>query len=255
VNWTLLTWFGISLVLLRFVERWIHRHLQGTMLLLIGDADMATILYALPLLPGVILHEVSHALAARLLGVRVGSISVQPARVEGRIRLGSVPVAKTDILRASLIGLAPLLTGTGVILLIGHWAFNMDAIRSAILAQDWRQAGQGVTSLLKAVDAWIWAYVIFTVSNTMTPSQADRQGWLGIALFVALITGLIWLVGLGPAIWANIATQLSLSLTWLATALSLTLIVDVPFVAAIMLMERILERIRRERVDYTTPTS
>jgi hypothetical protein len=189
------------------------------------------------------------------LGVRVGGISVQPERVKGRIRLGSVPVEKTDIVRASLIGLAPLLTGTGVILLIGHWAFNMDVIRSAILAQDWRQAGRGIASMLKAVDAWIWAYVIFTVSNTMTPSQADRQGWLGITLFVALITALIWLVGLGPAIWANVAAQLSLSLTWLTTALSLTLIVDVPFVATIMLMERTLERIRRERVDYTTPAA
>ncbi len=255
MNWTLLLWFGVSLALLRFAERWIHRHLQGVMLLLTGDADIATILYALPLLPGVILHELSHALAARLLGVRVGGISVQPERVKGRIRLGSVPVEKTDIVRASLIGLAPLLTGTGVILLIGHRAFNMDVIRSAILAQDWRQAGRGIASMLKAVDAWIWAYVIFTVSNTMTPSQADRQGWLGIALFVALITALIWLVGLGPAIWANVAAQLSLSLTWLTTALSLTLIVDVPFVATIMLMERALERIRRERVDYTTPAT
>ena len=57
MNWTLLLWFCGTLVALRFVERWIHRHLQGTMLLLTGDSDIATVLYALPLLPGVILQR------------------------------------------------------------------------------------------------------------------------------------------------------------------------------------------------------
>ncbi|MEE8389241.1 MAG: M50 family metallopeptidase, partial [Anaerolineae bacterium] len=80
MDWTPFLWLTAALALLLLVERWIHRHLQGVMLLLTGDSEIAVMLYALPLLPGIILHELSHAFAALLLGVRVGRISIRPKR-------------------------------------------------------------------------------------------------------------------------------------------------------------------------------
>ncbi|HID89541.1 MAG TPA: hypothetical protein EYP52_07520, partial [Anaerolineae bacterium] len=103
--------FVAALVPLLIVERWIHRHLQGVALLLTGDPEMAVWLYALPLLPGVLLHEMSHALTAWFLGVRVGRVSVLPRRQGDRIQLGFVPVERAGPAQTAVIGLAPLVVG------------------------------------------------------------------------------------------------------------------------------------------------
>ncbi len=250
MDWTSLLWLAATLAILLLTERWIHRHLQGVMLLLTGDPETAVVLYALPLLPGILLHELSHALAAILLGARVGRLSICPKRAGQRVQLGFVPVEKTDVVRASLIGLAPLLAGSGTILLIGYWAFGIGTVGSAFVAGDRANLAAGLLGALQASDAWIWTYAIFTVSNTMLPSRADRQGWTPVILFLLLIGVLIWAVGLGPAIVESLAQPLTTALRWLATMCALTIAVDLPFVLLIALGERLLERVKGVQVEY-----
>jgi hypothetical protein len=250
MNWTPLLWLAVTLALLLLVERWIHRHLQGVMLLLTGDSQVAVLLYALPLLPGIILHELSHALAAILLGVRVGRMSIRPQLSGRRVQLGFVPVEKTDVVRASLIGLAPLLAGSGVILLIGYLVFDAGGMGTALAAGDWANLAAGLQRALRAPDAWLWAYVIFAVSNTMLPSRADRQAWTPVLLFLLLIGVLIWVTGLWPAIVQGLAEPLTTALRWLGTMCALTIAIDGPFMLAIALGERLLERAKGVQVDY-----
>jgi len=250
MNWTLLFWLAGTLALLLLVERWIHRHLQGVMLLLTGDPEVAVVLYALPLLPGILLHELSHALAAILLGVRVGRISIRPKRAGQRVQLGFVPVERTDVVRASLIGLAPLLAGSAAILLIGYGVFGIGTVRTALVAGDWANLAAGLLGAPKAPDAWIWAYVVFAVSNTMLPSRADRQAWTPVLLFLLLIGVLIWAAGLWPAIVEGLSEPLTMALRWLATTCALTIAVDLPFMLLVALGERVLERVKGVRVEY-----
>jgi len=250
VSWTPFLWLAVTLTLLLLVERWIHRHLQGVMMLLAGDLDVATVLYALLLLPGIILHELSHAVAAILLGVRVGRISIRPKRAGQRIQLGFVPVERTDVVRASLIGLAPLLVGSGVILLIGYMVFELGTVRTAFSARDLTSLTGGVRRVLGAPDAWLWAYVIFAVSNTMLPSRADRQAWTPVILFLLLVGALVWVAGLGPAIVEGVSAPLVTSLHWLTAMYAFTIMVDAPFVLLIALGERLLERVKGVRVEY-----
>lgn len=246
----MLLWLAAALALLLLMERWIHRHLQGAMLLLTGDLDMAAVLYALPLLPGIVIHEFSHAFAAMLLGVRVGRISIRPKRAGQRIQLGFVPVERTDAVRASLIGLAPLLVGSAAILLIGYLVFGIGTLGSALETGDWTDMAAGFVAVSRASNAWLWAYVVFTVSNTMLPSRADRQAWTPVILFLLLIGVLSWVVGLWPAIVEALSRPLTTALHWLATMCTLTVAVDVPFVALLWLMERLLERAKGMRVEY-----
>ena len=250
MNWTSLLWLAVTLVLLFLVEHWIHRHLQGLMLLLTGDPQVAVWLYALPLLPGIFLHELSHALAAILLGVRVGRMSIRPQLAGQRVQLGFVPVEKTGVVRASLIGLAPLLAGSAVILLIGYGVFDIGTMGPALAAEGLADLAAWARKALDAPDAWLWVYVVFAVSNTMLPSRADRQAWAPVLLFLLLIGVLIWVAGLWPAIVQGLAEPIATALRWLVTMCGLTIAADLPFMLVIALGERILERAKGLRVEY-----
>lgn len=250
MDWTPFLWLAATLALLLLIERWIHCHLQGVMLLLTGDPELAVVLYALPLLPGVLLHEFSHALAAILLGVRVGRISIRPKRSGQRVQLGFIPVQKTDVVRASLIGLAPLLTGNVAILLIGYRVFGVGTVGTVLATGYWANLTAGLLRALKAPDAWLWAYVIFAVSNTMLPSRADRQAWTPVLLFLLLSGVLVWATGLGPAVVEGLAEPLTTALRWLTTMCALTIAVDLPFILLLALVERLLERVKGMRVEY-----
>jgi hypothetical protein len=247
-----LPWLGlaVTLVLLLVIERWIHRHLQGTMLLLVGDREIAVVLYALPLMPGIVLHEISHALTARLLGVRAGRISIGPRLADERIQLGFVPVEETDFVRASLIGLAPLLAGTAVILLIGYSVFDIGVMQQGFVNGDWAGVAKGLAETAKAPDVWLWLYLIFAVSNTMLPSESDREAWMPILLFMVLVAVLAWLAGLGPKIVDYLDRPLDLAALWLMAMYLFTIVADLPFVLLIALLERVLGRLKGVRVEY-----
>jgi hypothetical protein len=249
-NWGSLFWLAAALVLLLLIERWIHRHLQGVMLLLTSDPEIAVALYALPLLPGILLHELSHALAAILLGVRIGRISVRPKLTGQRVQLGFIPVERTDAVRASLIGLAPLLIGSLAILLIGYGVFGIGAMEAALTTRDWAAALAWLAGMLKARDAWLWAYAVFAVSNTMLPSRADRQAWAPVLLFLLLVGVIAVIAGLGPALVSGLAAPLGTALRWLAAMCTLTLLVDLLFALPVALVERLLERMKGMKVDY-----
>ena len=250
MSWVPLLGLAVTLVLLVLVERWIHRHLQGAMLLLTGDREIAVILYALPLMPGILLHEVSHAVMARLLGVRVGRVSVRPRLTKERIQLGFVPVEETDPVRASLIGLAPLLTGSAVILLIGYLGFGIGGVQRALTDGAWMRLVTHLVGVMKAPDVWIWAYVIFAISNTMLPSQSDRESWAPVVMFLALALALAWFAGLGPKIIERLGPGLDLATRWLTAMYGFTIVADVPFLLLILIVEWAIGRMRGLRVEY-----
>jgi hypothetical protein len=250
MTWIPLAGLAVTLVLLVLVERWIHRHLQGTMLLLTGDREIAVVLYALPLMPGILLHEVSHALVAKLLGVRVGRVSVRPKLKDERIQLGFVPVEETDIVRSSLIGLAPLLTGSAVILLIGYLSFGIGGLQRAFVDGGWASLIARVIELVRTPDVWLWAYFIFAISNTMMPSQSDRESWTPVILFLVLAAALIWFAGLGPSIIERLGQPLQLATRWLVAVYGLTMIADLPFMGLIALIEWAVGRVKGIRVEY-----
>ncbi|MGD2164424.1 MAG: hypothetical protein PVH50_02725 [Anaerolineae bacterium] len=250
MSWFPLLGLAATLALLLLVERWIHRHLQGAMLLLTGDREMAVVLYALPLMPGVLLHEISHALVAKLLGVGVGRVSVRPRLANERIQLGFVPIEETDPVRASLIGLAPLLTGSAVILLIGYLFFGIGGLQRAIVDEAWPSLITHFVEMVKVPDVWLWVYLIFAISNTMLPSESDREPWAPIVLFLALAVALAWFAGLGPTIIERLDHPIQLATRWLTTTFGFTLMADLPFMVLIALVERGLGRVRGLHVDY-----
>jgi len=247
-DWGPLLWLLVTLVPLFLLKRWINRHVQGLGLLLVGDNDLAMFLYFVLFLPGILLHELSHWLMAKLLGVRTGQVSIWPSRRKaGRpMRLGAVKVEQTDPVRNSLIGLAPLVSGTLVILLIGDWILGLKTIPSGA----WPRLWENLAAYIQVPDFWLWLYLIFAVSNAMLPSETDRQSWQPVLIFWGGVVVLLYLVGWIPHIPEAVVQWLLTASGYLACAFGLTIGVDVLFSIIIAVLERLLMALRGVRVEY-----
>jgi len=248
-----LLWFVVVLVALVNVVRWIHRHMHGIAFLLTGNPEMALVLYSLPLLPGVVLHELSHTVMAALLRVRTSGFTVIPRRDKnGHVALGSVMVEKVDVVRASLIGVAPLLLGSTAVALIGQRVFGVPDLSGAITNGDGQAILSAFNRFFQIPDALVWLYLIFAISNAMLPSPSDRETWPPVVLFIVGVALLAAVADRGDILQA-LAEPVGAGITWLTAAFTLTLAIDVPVMALIFLLERGTEQIVGRRVQYSAP--
>jgi len=241
--WTALLWPATLFILLLLLKRWLSRHLQGLVLLFSGDQQTAISLYYLVLLPGIVLHELSHVLAAQLVGIKTKRISLRPTAKRGRrVRFGAVTIKASDPIRETWIGLAPLLTGSAIILCLARWQFGLAP--APVLYPDL------LLSCLQAPDAWLWIYLVFAISNAMLPSESDRQPWRPILLFLALLLGTLFISGWAPRIPTEVKQWSINAASHLTLAFGLALGVDVFFAALIFVLEKTGERILHRHVEY-----
>ena len=245
-------WFVLALLMLVLIQKWIHKHLHGVAYLLTGHADAALMLYALPLLPGVALHEIAHALMASLLGVKSANLTIIPSRQpDGHVRLGSVQVERVDAVRASVIGLAPLLFGSAAVLLISVLQFGVSSLGDAVRSDNVGAVIASLGNVLSAPDAWVGLYFLFAIANAMVPSPADRETWPPVILFSGVMLSAALLFGWNSAV-EGVGAIIGDMLRWLAAAFTITLMVDLPFVVLIWLSEQTVGRVKGQRVAYTT---
>ena len=249
--WPLLILF-CALVLL---TRWITKHIQGIGLLLTEDGQIALFVYFCLIMPGVVVHELSHAVSAWMLGVRVRRLNIgiktRRGRKKGSVALGSVETVSADPFRSSLIGLAPLIAGSAVVLLIGNQVFGLRSFVFSDLGRLWAE----LQSIYRTPDFWLWIYAVFAVSNAMLPSAADRHAWgtaliyLGILAVFIYLTGLVEFLNSGSlaiavASWVRQAID---QLTW---AFGITVAVDLIIVAILWIAERTLGLLGFGRLEY-----
>jgi hypothetical protein len=249
-----IVWVAISLGVLVIIQRWIHTHLHGIALLLMGKPERAVILYALILLPGVFLHEFSHWLAATLMGVRTGTFSLIPRiQDDGTVQLGYVEYYKGRTLgpvRESIIGGAPLLVGTAVILLIGYRIFGVTDLALAIQSGKIDILSSALGTVYQTNDYLIWLYLLFAISNAMIPSQSDRRPWRAFLLTMLGIGLLLYLLGVFNLIMNELIEPTTVVFGYLGLALSMAIGVDLLFMAIIAAVEGIISRIKGISVVY-----
>jgi len=245
--WTVVLWTAAALALMWLLQEQLHRHMQGLVLLLTGDDRVVAVVHFLLLLPGIVVHELSHWLAARLLGVRCGPISLGPQRKRGQqIRFGSVQIGRTDAFRESLIGVAPLVIGTALVLALARWGFGL--VPTAELRPALWPAR--LLRCLQASDAWLWVYLIFAVANAMLPSASDRRAWRVFGLYLALVLAVAYaLIGIPRGSEAYLAWG-ARALAYLAAAFSLTAAIDIGALAVILLGEWLIGLLTGRRVEY-----
>ena len=231
------------LVPLILLQRLLHREIQAVFLILTRDVRLTMGIFSMLFLPGVFLHELSHYLMAKILGVRTGNFSIFPQSLpDGRLQLGYVETAKSDVVRDSLIGAAPIIVGTLFVAYIAIYRLEMrvlwDVFRNGQLDLFW----MGVRALPQVRDFYLWFYLVFAVSSTMLPSQSDRHAWLELVIYVVVLLGIILLFGAGPWMLSTIAPRLSNFFISVAVIFGLSAFVHVLLILPTALVHKLLAR-------------
>jgi hypothetical protein len=250
-------WVAITLPILAYLGRWIHSHLHGLAFLVLGKRSWAMVLYALVLFPGVLLHELSHWVVAKALGVRTGGLSLLPkGGPDGSIQLGAVAYYKTPgvgPVRESLIGSAPLVTGTAAVLLIAFRIFDIDLIASAIQTGQVERLMDALSILFATSDFLVWLYLLFAISNAMMPSASDRRAWPAFAAIMVIFAVVLLLLGLQDELIDSLSGPAATVFGRLGLAYSLVIGVDLFFITIIFLLERLVGRLKGVEMVYGRP--
>lgn len=230
------------------LTRWITRHVQGIGLLLSGDGQIALLLYFLLILPGVILHELSHAIVALVLGVPVRrfSLGLGRRRRGANVALGSVEIASADPIRSSLIGLAPLVSGCIAIVLIGGQILGLSAWPRFGSPEFW----SNLRAIYHVPDFGLWLYLVLAISNAMLPSASDRRAWGRALTFILFVALLLYLSGLMDTFSITLSRWAANGVGYLAYAFATAAAIDLVFVVLIFVFEQGLGLLGFGRIQY-----
>jgi hypothetical protein len=239
-----LFWFVLTLAPLVLLQRLLHREIQAVFLIITRDTRLTMGIFQVIFLPGVFLHEASHFVMAKILRVPTGRFSILPKSLpDGRLQLGYVETARSDIVRDSLIGAAPLITGTILVAYIAFYHLEvrilLDVLREGQLNLFW----MGIRALPTVRDFYLWFYLAFCASSTMMPSQSDRHAWLELVIATGVIFSLVLLIGAGPWMWRNIAPLISNFLSSVAVIFGLSAAIHTVLVLPTALIHRVLTRL------------
>lgn len=222
---------ALLLCLLIWLSRRLNRVFYKFLKLCTGSDEIAVIgLYVL-FLPGLILHELTHWFAAYLLRMRPTSLTLWPVKRGSRIEMGSVSMSRASIWRETLVGMAPLFTGTGLIALIVGQVLRMEDLILEIRDLRLLAAWELLQNSMNTADSAIWLYLVFAVANGMLPSASDRQS-LALVLYYLAIGGLMYVAAerLGAGVsyeWLPLfATRLTVPLQTLCSLLFLAAIMN-----------------------------
>jgi hypothetical protein len=234
----------VLLIPLVFLQRGLHREFQAVFLIATRHESVTIWIFSLVFFPGVMLHELSHFLTAKLLGIRTGNFSLIPqAMPGGRLQLGYVETSPSDIVRDSIVGVAPLIAGCLFIAYAAIYQMHLLELWELLKSGQTQLFLTGLKILPALSDFWLWFYLTFTVSSTMMPSASDRHAWLPLSIFAALLLGLAVLAGAGPWMLIHLAPPLNAFSKSVSLIIGLSVVLHLILLLPIFLVHRGLSRI------------
>ncbi len=214
--------------------------LKTTFIALLGRAfgpQVGLALYAFVTLPGFLLHEGSHALAAFFLRVPIlGATLIPRPSMDGMAVGAAVQVARRDPVRMALVALAPLVVGAVALgLLTGLFG------SAGASPWPWLRLREWIGQLdLRSTGFWAGVYIVWSISSHMGPSSADMHYvWSGgIVLLVLLVAAGLLLSRATPAAPDAIGSAMGYVGDGLAAGTLLNLILLLPLEGIAFLTRR-----------------
>jgi hypothetical protein len=227
-----------------FLQRALHREVQAVFLILTRKPGLTQTIFAIIFFPGVLLHELSHFIIAKVLGVQTGNFSLVPqAQPNGRLRLGYVETASGGFVRDALIGAAPLVTGCLFVAYASISLLHLPPLWDQLRAADWSGFWAGLLEVPKNTDFWLWFYLTFTISSTMMPSASDRHAWLPLGLLAAGLIVVALLAGAGPWMMEHLVQGFNQFLQGLAMIFGLSGVIHILLILPLLLIHRVLTKL------------
>ncbi len=244
-----LFWLFLTLVPLVYLQQLLHNEIVGLFFLLTRKLNVALVIFSIIFFPGVLIHELSHWVMARILGVRTGKIWLIPERTpEGNLRMGYVETQKADLIRDALIGVAPLLVCGLFVGYAGLSKLNLDVIWLGMSAGQVEQIGDLLRMVYGQPDFWLWFYLIFVVSSMMLPSESDRQAWMPMFVFALLLVGVALVAGAGGWMLANLAPWVNRLFAASAAVFGISVLVHLLLLVPVVLFRKLLNNVTGLRV-------
>lgn len=169
--------FVIALICLYLLSQAFLQNLYEVLLKLTKSHKRAIYTLAILFLPGTFIHEVSHFITALFLLVPVGEMKLIPEVSDRGVNLGSVQIGKTDVLRHAIIGIAPFVVGTVIML----WLI-------------WN--GISTNQLYNPMYVTFTLYIIFQLSHTMFSSKRDLKAVVELFAVVVVVVLLMLLLNI-----------------------------------------------------------
>lgn len=230
-NTTFIVFVFVFIYLLAAFRKHLIFEIQALSLLLFGSHKPGLVMYTIMMLPGTIIHELSHWIMAEILRVPTGEITILPdyeALDKQEKRLGSVATAKTDPLRGFLIGMAPLITGTALLVIL-----------SILLEQSW-------ITKAPTLQIAILVYGVVVLGNSMLTSKSDRRYWPFMAFITILAYCSIFKAGISLSKELN--NFLTETLRSINNALLLTLFIEFALIDILFLFRKATEKLKRKKI-------
>ncbi len=206
-----LSLLGYCLYALGWTNQRAQRGLYRFLLMLTGTQQVAALILFLLYLPGILLHEGTHWLAAWLLRLKPRAFTVWPTLRDNTLELGSVQMAETDIWRDTAVGLAPLVVGSATMAVIGTQILYTTELAELALGLRFGRIVAWFREMLAVQDSMLWLYLLFAFGNGMMPSVSDRRSLRLVVFYFGL--GVLMLV------LADLLSR-QVSIDWLLAALA-----------------------------------
>ena len=247
--WNGLLWLVVFIGPQLVLQRSLHLQIQIIFLLITRRVEIAYTMFSLVFFPGVLLHESSHYVMARLLGVQTGRVSLLPKPVgDGKLQLGYVETVPSDWLRDALIGAAPLITGGLFVAYAGLARLGLMDLWTAYQVSGWEALHSVIPAVIDQPDFWLWFYLALAVSSTMLPSPSDRRTWLPIGLVIAVLLAVSLLFGAGPWMAENLAPVMNQVLLAVAIVFAISVFIHLMLLPPLWAIRYLLSWLMRVEV-------
>ncbi len=231
--------FFVSLGALLLAHRLTTRVMFHLLFRLTHNSSFPFYTYALLTWPGTVVHEFSHWLMAVILRVPVTLPHLVPDHNVGT--LGWVRHQRTDLLRQSLIGAAPPLFGSAIVIALAYYAFSLPLPDVSL---------DGFSSIHPLFDALpvifeipyslFYLYLLFAIANGMMPSPTDYASWPALFLILVIIGTVVSLLFGIPDIPIFIRDLVQQLTSWLTFSFLITSMLNTGLLLLIWPLERLL---------------